>query len=179
MGPRLLVSAVTVLAVSAMAGCSSVRVEATHDSSVDFTQLHTYAWLRPQEVEGDGGSKSYGWRVREAVDKDLNAKGFTPAQGNAPDFLMNYSVQTRRTYEARGVPSTYGEPTGWGPTGSGDAYSVEHQQSTLVLSALDPITKKQIWRGEVETRLTPDLSAEELTARVNAIVARMLQGFPP
>jgi uncharacterized protein DUF4136 len=158
--------------------CSSVHVESTHDAAVNFSSLHTYAWLRPPTLPREG-SKSYGWRVREAVDRDLAAKGFAPATTGAPDFLINYSVQTRRTYEARDIPAAHSETTDFGRTGSGDAYRVESQEGTLVLMILDPSTKKLIWRAEANTSLSRDLSPEKLTQRVNNVVAKLLAGFPP
>jgi Domain of unknown function (DUF4136) len=168
----LLVSLITAVA----AGCSSVQVESTHDAAVNFTRLRTYAWLRSEDAEA--GGKTYGWRIRAAVQKDLDAKGFVAAEG-APDFLVNYLVQTRSTIEARDLPAGYSQTTDWGRTGAGDSYDVERQEGTLVLMMLDPGGRKQIWRAAAKTRLPADLPPEQLTKRVNEIVARMLESFPP
>jgi hypothetical protein len=172
-----LARAFVVTAVGTLAACSSVHVQSTHDPTVDFSRLHTYAWLRP--ADDQDGAKTYGWRVREAVERDLRPKGLTPVQGGEPDVLLNYSVQIRASAERRGVSQTYGDATGWGPPGAADPYTSERREGTLVLTMLDPATRRQIWRASAETRLAPDPTPDQLTKQVNDVVERMLKGFPP
>ena len=167
----------TFLLVTAATGCSSIHVESTHDPQADFSNLRTYAWTKSSDK--GSSNKAYGWRIREAVDRDLGAKGFVATIGGPADFQMNYSVKTRRTSEVHDVPASYSQETDWGRTGGGDQYKVEHTEDTLVLMALDPGGRKQIWSASVETQFPADLPPDKLTKQMNEIIARMLRDFPP
>ena len=175
---RFLVRAIAILlVVAATAGCSSIHVESTHDPNADFSNMRTYAWTKSSDT--GSSNKAYGWRIREAVDRELGAKGFVATIGGPADFQMNYSVKTRRTNEVRDIPASYSQETDWGRTGGGDQYNVQHTEETLALTMLDPGARKQIWSASVETRLPPDLTPDNLTKQINEIIARMLKDFPP
>jgi hypothetical protein len=130
-------------------------------------------------MDTGGSNKAYGLRAREAVDRELGAKGFVATSGDLADFLMSYTVKTRRTSEVRDIPASYSQETDWGRTGGGDQYNVQHTEETLVLAVLDPASRKQLWSALAQTQLPADPAPDNLTKQVNEIVARMLQGFPP
>jgi hypothetical protein len=160
-----------------LGACSSVQVESTHNPAIDFARLHTYAWLRP-EAEGADDSKTFGWRVREAVDTQLQKRGLTPATNGAPDVLVNYVVQRRRTQEVRGLPLSHSADTELGPTGAIDPYAVEREEGALVLSMIDPTTHKQVWRAEAHIRIAAGTDPEALTRQVNDLVQRLFRAYP-
>lgn len=56
--------------------CSSVRVFADHDSSIDFSQYSTYAFFKPgiEEVEISDLDKR---RILKAIENQMNNKSLT------------------------------------------------------------------------------------------------------
>jgi hypothetical protein len=160
-----------------VAACSSVQVESTHNPSFDFSALRTYEWLRPEAAAPDGG-KTFGWRVREAVETQLQKRGLTPATSGAPDVLVNYVVQRRRTQEVRGLPLSHSADTELGPTGAIDPYAVEREEGALVLSMIDPTTHKQVWRASAHIRIAAGTDPEALTRQVNDLVQRLFRAYP-
>src|SRR6185312_1663715 len=93
--PSRLVLALVVLAV-ACTPRTGVRVESSATPHGDFTHFRTYAWsASPVEAPGRGiyPTAPVGWRVRDAVDRELAGKGYAPAStGTPPDFVISYRV---------------------------------------------------------------------------------------
>jgi len=175
---RLLARTITaLLVVMASGGCTSIQVTSTHDPKANFSNLRTYAWSRSADTRSS--AKAYGWRLRQAVDRQLGAKGFVATMDGPADFLIDYLVKTRRTTEVHDIPASYSQETDWGRTGGGDQYSVQHTEETLVLMVLDPGARNQLWSASVEMQLPADLPADTLTKQMNEIIARMLRDFPP
>jgi len=163
-------------------GCSSFRVDHDYDPRVDFTRLHTYAWL-PHSVEQSDPSIDTDLlrvRVQRAVDTALETKGFTPAPaGTAPDFLADYHVYTKEKVDLVTFPSTWGYGPGWYWGMGTEVQSREYTQGTLVIDFVDGAKKQLLWRGAASAEITRSRSPEERAARVDEAVQEILAPFPP
>ena len=164
------------LAVVAAAACSQFRERVEYDPGADFARLHTYAWLPLSEVDPADQrvlDRYIDRRIREAVARTLGAKGYAPAGGGAPDFLLNYRVSSGGRTAA---------PLGYYP-GSWYVQRHAHQETydegTLLIDVVDGATRTMIWRGAASTRLLPHISLERRVKRVDAAVAHILADFPP
>jgi hypothetical protein len=168
----------------ALAGCSRFAVRTRHDPSADFAALHTFAWLPPNEAAPADQyvlDRAIDARIRSAVGGELRAKGFGPAEGAAPDFLLNYRLASTPASGARGDPMRFGWGTGWwvGWAGSEAIYTESYDNGALFLAVLDPRSRRMIWIGAAEARLLPHISLERSLERVDAAVHRILEDFPP
>src|SRR6185436_20159955 len=97
----------TLLAAAlALAACSSVRVTTDHDANADFARLHAYAWAPrikpPNPVVSD---TLVGNRIRDAVDRELAAKGFRPVDAGGADFVVDFATAARDRVDVRTWPS--------------------------------------------------------------------------
>ena len=144
----------------AAVGCSSPNVTADYKPSTDFSAYRTYDWKpRPATAPGDtlGDSTLVAARIRNAVDAELGARGYTTASAS-PDFRITYQA-------ALGAFE-------WNIN---DRILAE---GTLILDFVDPNTNQLIWRGVALDVLDFDLTPDERQERVNAAVAKMIERLP-
>ncbi|HTD55341.1 MAG TPA: DUF4136 domain-containing protein [Silvibacterium sp.] len=169
-------------AVAAFAG----NVRTDYDHGVNFAQYHTYSWGKVQTSD-----PFFVDRVKQAVDKELQAKGWQllPSGGSvtvmATDNVHNQKeVQT--VYDGWG--GGWGGGWGWGgwgwggwagPGGFGDATTTTTNQPVahLVVDLFDSGSKNLLWRGLA----TEDLSsnANRNTKSLDSDVGKMFKDFPP
>ena len=157
----------------------NVRTDYNHQAN--FAQYHTYSWGNVKTSD-----PFYVDRIKQAVDKQLQAKGWQLVTSGASvtifasDNLHNQKeVQTM--YD--GFGGGWGGGWGWGglayPGGFGDATTTTTNQpvANLVVDIFDGNSKNLLWRGLA----TEDLStnANKNTKSLDSDIARMFKGFPP
>lgn len=160
------------------------------DKSADFGKLHTYRWL-PAQTHGTATRELSGRSVvdiiSDAVDRDLAAKGFVRAEGDAPaDFTVQ--VKSRIDYvQIEQVPVAIEDPNQtWsnryevpspGPTDStaGPALRTVGTMTITMRNAQDV----QIWQGTSERILTQRATDPERIERIETGIAELLARFPP
>jgi hypothetical protein len=161
------------------AGCSTVTVNYDYDMETDFTTLKSFNWM-PDTPEPGMNDLAVS-RVKNAVNRNLQAKGFTLSQSD-PDFMIavHGGSKTKLDVVDWGYSySRYGR-YGGGYYGTGhriDTY--EYQQGTLILDFVDANAMQLIWRGSATAVVNPDASPQEREQKVNEAVSKMLQNFPP
>lgn len=165
-------------------GCApsgTVNVGSDQRTDSDFSDFQTYNWVTPNVEEGtnrqfstgsEGGliynNKSTKRGIREAIETQLEAKGFTQDTVN-PDMLVNFTVLEKddqlRTYTREGY-SYLGE----GPVGQ-DVEMVDVEAGTILVNFVDAQTGLQVWQGFASGAFEEsDLADEEtLKAKVGAI----------
>ena len=160
------------------------RIDYNHQAN--FAQYHTYSGGNVKTAD-----PFYVDRIKQAVDKQLQAKGWQLVSSGASvtvfasDNLHNQKeVQTM--YD--GLGGGWGGGWGWGgwgwgglgnPGGFGDATTTTTNQpvANLVVDIFDGNSKNLLWRGLA----TEDLStnANKNTKSLDTDIARMFKGFPP
>jgi hypothetical protein len=159
--------------------CSSTYdVKHDYDKQVDFSNLKTFDWMQvPKQAGIDTLTLQ---RLKNAVNADLNAKGFMMTSDN-PDFLIAEHIGKRDQVQVSDWGYGYGGHRGyrggyWGPSG---ASTYKYEEGSLILDFVDPKTKDLMWRGsakaEVQNIDTPEKSEQLINAAVNDI----LKNFPP
>jgi Domain of unknown function (DUF4136) len=153
---------------------SAQKVQTDYDHSVGFTQYHTYSWGQVHSTD-----PLFEQRIRDAVDHDLQAKGWQsiPEGGNAT--VTAIGVKRNQT-EYQTFYDGFGPGWGWrgwgGPSTS--TTTVEHVPvGSLVVDIYDTASQHLIWRGKACETLTnnPDKNTKKLTKAVNKLFAK----FPP
>src|SRR5690554_1369778 len=81
-----LIKFLPLLALMLFASCSSVRVATDYDSSVNFSQFRTYAFMK-DGVDKINISDLDKKRILKAIDVEMTAKGYTKSDN--PDLLIN------------------------------------------------------------------------------------------
>lgn len=153
-------------------------------------QYKTYAWLKgDQKAENPlYNSEIIDQNIRQSVDRELSAKGFTIDTQN-PDFLVKY-----QTYTEKRVSTTGGYYGGWpnmgfGPYsrwgwGYGYGYgsmmgsspsTYTTTEGTLVIDFIDTKSGNVVWRGYAEGNVD---NASRLSPKIEKGVHSIMKKLP-
>jgi hypothetical protein len=161
------------LALSGASAVFGVKVMTDYNHAVDFSQYHTYSW-----VKVEAGDPLWPDRITHAVDSELSAKGWSmvPAGGDASVAAFGSTLSQPRLET---FYTGFGGGWFWRGWSDGMAYTTVEQISigTLVLDRFDSPTKKLIWRGIASDTLSdkPEKNEEKL----DKAVEDMFKHFPP
>jgi hypothetical protein len=149
------------------------------DPAATFEGVRSFAWIPEDRVAvGDPriDDAALERAVREAVDRELVEKGYTPETAETPDFWVAYHASLTKRLDARSLDATYRVV----PTRifTGQPEPVEYDAGTLVLDVITPDGATLIWRGRVQTRVETTDTFEVRRARLDRAVEGMLAPFP-
>ncbi len=179
---RQLLIVVLLLAFSA---CSSIEVTSDHDPKANFSAYHTYNWAPgPQQSTGDPrlDKTLLDSRIREAVERQLTAKGLTKDSGAKPDLLVAYHVAVRGKQGVTTVSDASWYQPGWGYRGGGGGgptYASDYEEGTLILDLLNASNRQLVWRGSAQAEVKENISPDKRQERINEAVQKILERFPP
>ena len=176
--PRLL----PLLGLLLLAGCASSRIHREYDPSTDFAAYASFGWLprpassaetTPSILDSDLVRR----RLESAVETELVRKGLQRSE--APDLLVAVHPAVRDRVNVTDWGYGYGEAGyDWEER---DVEAYPYREGTLVLDLVDARTKQLVWRGTASTPLdeTAAASPEKLERELGAVVARLLEEYPP
>jgi hypothetical protein len=157
-----------VLAFAAIAMGQDVRTD--YDKHASFENYHTYYWEKVQT-----SNQLWESRIRDAVDRDLQAKGWQKVQSGA-DVAVTAVGSSRNQQEYQ---TFYDGLGGWRWGGFGETTTTveNYRVGTLVLDMYDTHNKQLIWRGVSSNTLSdkPEKNEKSLDKSVD----KMLKDFPP
>jgi len=150
------------------------HVQTDFDHKANFTQYKTYSWqeIKPADSLWDA-------RIKDAVDAQLAAKGWTQVQsGGDVAIVAIKTTQTQRTlqtfYDGFGGGWRW---RGFGGMGESTTTEQDYKEGTLVVDLYDAKTKQLVWRGSVEDTVSD--KAEKNEKNLDKAVAKMFKDFPP
>jgi hypothetical protein len=169
------------LLTAVLLSCASFQVDVDYDQAKDFSGYRTFTWFpRAQPQTGDYriDDPLLEQRIREAVEQQLQARGFRKVEDVAPDFYVTYHLSIEQKLDVytvnRGYYGPYGYYVGWPET-----EVRQYDEGTLVIDIADQREKKVVWRGLAVGRVRQHATPEERTQAVNEAVAAILAKFPP
>ncbi|TQV81505.1 DUF4136 domain-containing protein [Aliikangiella coralliicola] len=164
-------------------------VTSDYDTSYDFGQLKTYAWIKGAE---DKVSTLDNKRQANAIETILNRKGFREVANNEEaDFLLKTHTVTDKKTDVDHFYRTWGYhpyyhpnvfyPHFYGGPHNGTTIVREYRIGTLVLDIVDRKKKQVVWRGTVAKPLGiyKNRSPEERATIALSNAEHMLNSFPP
>jgi hypothetical protein len=167
------------------AGCASQAPQPTsmRDPEANFSSFRTFGWDDSARADSSGQKQPLPLvetNIRAAIAAELTGKGYEPAaEGMTPDLLMAYEASRAET--VKNNPFRVGVGVGsWGGS-SGGSVGVSSSgvknvsEGRLVIHAIDPARKAEVWQGQVQRELGKG-GAEP--AVVRAAVAEVFQDFP-
>jgi hypothetical protein len=149
------------------------KVENDYDHSVTFSQYHTYSWGHVYAAD-----PLFEDRIREAVDRDLQASGWhqVPAEG---DVTVTAVAVKKEHAQYNTFYNGLGPGWGWRGWGGGMAMTTVENipVGTLVVDLYDTGSHKLIWRGMAHDQLSD--KPEKNTQKLQKAVDKMFSKFPP
>ena len=111
--------------------------------------------------------------LKQAVDAQLAAKGFTQTTSENADMYVGYQVSVghERVERLRDRQRLGG--------GMGTATSSTISVGTVALDFYDPVAKQLIWRGEATKTLNPSGNQEKNQKNLDKAMEKLLKHFPP
>lgn len=147
------------------------EVHTDHDKSANFERYHTYCWAKVQT-----SNPLWQQRIQDAVDKDLQAKGWQKSEGSGDVALTAVgSAHDQQEYQ------TFYNGLGgwrWGGFGPEATTTVENYKvGTLVLDMYDTQSKRLVWRGTTTDTLSEKPESNE--KKLDKSVDKLFEHFPP
>jgi hypothetical protein len=183
LGPAL------VLAFVACSATFAQDVRTNYMPGTDFSKYHTYAWVdEVQGIPSVGGhpDQILDTQVKQAIDSQMAAKGFTKAvDGSKADLLLGYQFAIDQEKQINGLGDNlggWGGLGGWGPWGGGfgtfSASTSSNYIGTFVVGMYDPAVKKLVWIGGAQHAIEPSKKPEKNQERLNKGAHKLLKDFP-
>ena len=177
------------LAFVTLAACATgadFEYERDADPDAKFAGMHTFSWLPEAEIKvGDPrfDDKLLEKRLRDAVDAELQAKGYERRLTGEVDFFVDYHASLRKRLDVGGVNSQYGfDPTWrWRNRASErpESEAREYEAGTVILDVIGPDGHQLLWRGRVQTAIGGQGATEQQRiGRLEAGVKGVLAPFP-
>lgn len=183
--PYRVLASISALCALLLSACASEpNTVSSQDSSVDFSQFKTYAFLADLAQDQDHYQSLDTTYLKEAVSKEMRARGFEQVNEN-PQLLINFAVETQEKVRSRQVP-TGGYGIGYDPFYDVyyDDWRVSHTtqidqftEGKLKIDAIDVESRKLVWQGSTEGRITRKDEAN-WRETLNQAVADIYTRFP-
>ncbi len=162
-----------------VSGCASSPPQPTsmQHAEADFSAYKTFGW----ESDTSGQPLSLlDQNVRAAIAKEMKGKGYEEAAaGTTPDLLLSY--EAARAEKVKSNPFRIGVGVGSYGGSSGGAVGVSSSgvknvsEGTLVIHAVDPARKAEVWQGRASRELG---KGNVEPAVIHSTVAGMMHDLP-
>ena len=162
-----------------LTSCTSIRVFTDHDSSVEFSDYKTFAYLKPEidKVELSDLDKR---RILKALDRVMKNKGY--AKSETPDLLVSFDTRAKEKVYVNNMGGNWGwSPWFWNPWwGFGPNYNSNVSTQTegiLYINLIDAESKQLIWQGKGRGFIGEFTKNRD--ERINLFVEEILTYYPP
>ena len=156
--------------------CSSIRVNYDYESSADFSKYKSYNYY---SNINSGLSELDTKRLLDALDAGLQAKGINLS--DTPDFYID--IKSSEYQEVQNSSVGVGLGGGGGNVGGGISVGIPIGQSNInrqiQFDFVDENGKGLFWQAISESTYEPNATPDKREAILTAIVAKVLEGFPP
>ncbi|GAB4327312.1 MAG: DUF4136 domain-containing protein [Bacteroidales bacterium] len=168
--------------------CSSVKITADYDKTVDFSQYKTfeyYGWAPETDTRLNELDKK---RIEDAFANEFYKRGLSYVQSGGDlvvtlILVIQDKTQTTTHTDYGPRPGYYGGYYGYGPGwGWGAGYSrsyttsYDYKVGTLVCDVFDKKKEQLIWEGIASKTL--DDNTKDREERIARIVAAMMNKYP-
>lgn len=151
---------------------------------LDAQTYTTYAWIE-YEIEPDSGAgaerrASLDARIRELVDRELQASGYQPAGEAAPSLWVDYhtAAEGEANFEVDAAPETYVLYKRGGVVAPPQS-DRELSHGALIVDLIDGESMRLLWRGWGQQRLDElEGDPDEVSGRVDALILGVLDLLP-
>lgn len=153
-------------------GCSPISVRTDYDHEVDFRKYQTFKWMpypEKRKKRGVSPNSLLDRRIRRAVERELEAKGYKLVGSGPADALLAYNVVVEKHVDVDHYGYGYGY---WGRR----TYVRRYKEGTIIIDVVDPELKQLVWRGAAQGLVGHPEGNEE---RINEAMFKVFEKYPP
>lgn len=156
-------------------GCAP-KAEIDYDPLYQTKTLTTFAIVHKSKTGYESLNEE---RIKEAITRELQAKGYAAAVKERADFHVAFWSAT-----IEDVPSNFSFGFGLGTFSSGLGTSVgtshraRSDEEKMLIHMLDPKSQKVFWRTELSKKLPEFTSPQQRSDYFDKTVSEMLKEFP-
>lgn len=184
---RLVTRLTLLLGAVMLSSCVSIRADSDFYAAADFSHFQRYTWVGDMPFLVPAGydigvSPLNQRRIKEAIESDLAAKGFTLVEdSNRADFAVSVTVGARDRISVETYPFRYRGSWGWRRFGFYYGPQVDthtYREGILAIDVFDQATNQPVWHGWAEKRIT-NSDRTDAAGQTKAAVTAILRDFPP
>jgi len=159
-----------------LSSCAPIYVNYDYEKATNFSQYKTFNLYDDMET---GFSSLDEKRFIYVLENKLSSMGFTKSE--TPDFLID--IQSSE-FE-NGQRNTVGVGVGGGSRGLGGGVSIglplgkANIYREIILEFVDESKGGLFWQAKSESNFKTNMTPEKREAKIQTIVAKMLEGYPP
>jgi hypothetical protein len=179
---------IALIALGLLTACTSKpEIRANTAPAANLSAYKTYTFVTNPGTDRGGVSTPLTGYFKEAIRREMDARGYQFVEGTEADLLVNFNANARENVDVRTTPgATYGYGYGYygyrgGLYGASafppEVETVRYRVGTANVDVVDLSKKQVVWEGIVEGRLTDKIMKDPRTAISNAIAEMFLQ-FP-
>ena len=181
---RYLITAAALL----LGACSTIQVGSHYDETNNFGVYRTFSWI-DESPYIQGSSRDVAQvspltqaKIERAIRRQFELLGYNfVADRSTADFVVAYTVGTRREITVDSYPALYRGPWGWHVYGSlyypHDVHRHEYVKGTLAIDVFDGRSRKPVWHGWAEKTVTYS-DRKDPGPSIDEAVANLLIKFP-
>lgn len=176
------------LSMLLMGACSSgLQVRSDEDPSAPFDQFQTWNFFDPMGIEGGYNSDIYGELFREAIEREMNERGYR--KGADPDLMVNVTFKVddkveMRTYTQPYMSGNYYHRPGSGYYGTGVGVGVgtgtratKVTETSVFIDLVDNQKDRVAWQGVAVVDANDDV-AQHLRDAIFTAVNKVYDLYP-
>ncbi len=162
-------------------GCSTLDVSVDYDDSFNFKSAKTFAVVKNSEMADNTLLND---RIISAIKNDLKLKNYQESAVENADLIIVFYTkvedksQVSTSYSGGLGYRGYGRGYGYGGGMMATTHQYDYEEGTLVIDALNPKTKKIVWRAIGVKELSHKENPQERTEAVNVAVKKIMEKFP-
>ena len=170
----------------ALAACESgPKIRANTAPGANLQAYKTYTFPAKLGTDrGDVQTPLTGY-FKEAVRREMDARGYQFVEGGVADLWVNFHVQARDQTDVRSTPTPYyggyygyrGGAYGAWVYGGNEVETIHYKVGTCNIDVVDASKKQLVWEGLAEGKLT-EKALKDPRAAVNLVVTEMYKQFP-
>lgn len=175
-----------IIACLVISACADLVIRTDYQPGTDYSLLKSYAWLPDIPLKTGNpalDSSLMNNRIRNALERSMYVHGFHRVEPDQADVYLAYYLTLESRIESFPTRITY---YGHHRHGKSFGYSYgyrneiqEYQYNTLYIDLISPTSEQTLWRGSAESLLQDYTTPEQREQRINEVVARIMQEYPP
>jgi hypothetical protein len=164
-GPRWLTCGLLLVTLTLVGGCIAMDIRTSYGPGVDYNRFgSTFDWWPEAERKGGGAraaNPTFDEFLRNTITSAFQARGYTLATAETPDFLIDYGVVRKTLGGLRHAQ-----------------FSPVREEGSLVIDVLDGRTHKHVWRGYATAQIRESNPPTDQKRNATEGVRRILERFP-